>query len=156
MHDKFALCCGPLHNIDDDTKPVLCKFDKPALVALIHENSMQARETPLGFMKDILCAITIGDRGGTHDDKQDETKRIGHEMPLATFHLLRWVEPFLTTHFSRWHALTVDNSNTWFTLSTGLGAHIATEERVDVLPGSVIAPLSILVPDVIPGGKIAR
>src|SRR6266511_5484170 len=107
-------------------------------------------------MKDILRPIAIADTGGTDDDKENEAKCINQEMALATFHLFLRVKSLLTAHFSRCHALTVNNPNTWFTLSACLSPHIAAEERVNVLPYAVIAPGSIIVPDVIPGGKIAR
>ncbi len=58
LDDKFALSCGALDNIDDDAKPALGKFDQPALVALIHKDSLQPWEAFFGFMKNVLGTIT--------------------------------------------------------------------------------------------------
>ena len=146
MDNKFALSCGTLYDVDDNTKPALGKFDKPAFIPLVHKNGTQAWEAPFGFMKDILSTITIRNRRSTHDHKQDEPKRVGHEMPLAPFHLFVWVKSFFTAHFCAFDALTIDNANAWFSLSTGFGPYIAAEERVDVLPCAVIAPRSIVIP----------
>ena len=59
LDDKFALCCWSLDDIHDDDKPTLDKFDKPVLVALIYQYSVQSWEAPFCFMKNILGAITI-------------------------------------------------------------------------------------------------
>jgi hypothetical protein len=107
-------------------------------------------------MKDRGGTITIRNRRSTHDHKQDAPKRVGHEMPLAPFHLFVWVKSFFTVHFCAFDALTIDTANAWFTLSTGLRSHIAPEEPVNLLPWSVVTPFPLIVPDVIPGGKISR
>ena len=86
LDDKFTLCYGALHDIDDDAKPALGKFDKPALVALIHEDSVQPWEAPFGFMKNVLGTITICNRCSTNNDKQNEAERVSQEMALAAFH----------------------------------------------------------------------
>src|SRR6266496_4237256 len=65
--------------------------------------------------------------------------------------LLVRIKSLLPAHCSRCHALTVNNPNAWFSLSTGLGAHIAAEKHVDVLPCPIITLGSIIVPDMIPG-----
>jgi hypothetical protein len=59
LHNKFALSWRAFHDLDDDTRPTLCKFDRPALVALIHQNRMQSWEAPFGFMKNVFGTITI-------------------------------------------------------------------------------------------------
>jgi hypothetical protein len=52
--------------------------------------------------------------------------------------------------------LAIHNADAWFSLSPSFVPYIAAEERVDVLPCAVIAPSSVVVPDVIPDRKIAR
>src|SRR6266540_6303273 len=92
----------------------------------------------------------------TDDQKENEPKCVGHEMALAAFHQFIGVETFFATHFCRCDTLTVNNPNTWLGVSTGLGPYIAAEKRVDVVPCAIITPSSIIIPNVIPGRKIAR
>ena len=82
LDDKFTLCYGALHDIDDDAKPALGKFDKPALVALIHEDSVQPWEAPFGFMKNVLGTITI-----RIDAAQTTTKRMRPSVSVRRWRL---------------------------------------------------------------------
>src|SRR5437870_4776847 len=107
-------------------------------------------------MKDVLSAITIGDTRGTNHHKEDQTERVRHEMALATFHLFRGVEPFFTTHFGRFDALTVNDTDTWFWLASCLDTNIATQQRINAFKCAIISPFSIVIPDMIPRWEIRR
>jgi hypothetical protein len=81
-------------------------------------------------------------------------------VTLATFHVLRRVEPFpppIAVDAQRApDTLAIHNADAWFRISPSFGPYIAAKERVNVLPCAVIAPRSVGVPDVIPSRKIAR
>jgi len=71
LDGKFTLSWRSAHDIDDEAKPLLGKFDQPALVALIYEDCAQPWQAPFRFMKDVLSTITIGDTSGTDNHKED-------------------------------------------------------------------------------------
>src|SRR5580765_6459901 len=102
-------------------------------------------------MKDVLSAIAIRNRGRTDDHKQNQAEGIRHKMTLATFHHLIRIESLLTTHFGGLDALAIDDCDTWFWITGCVAAYGASQQGIDLLPGTIITPLSIIIPDMIPG-----
>src|SRR5262245_48609562 len=107
-------------------------------------------------MKNVLGTITIRNRRRTDDHKENEPKRVGHEMALASLHQFMWVKSLFAAHFCCFDTLTIDDANTGFLVAAGLATNVATQQRIDSLKGPIIPPFPVIVPDVIPGRKIAR
>jgi hypothetical protein len=57
----------------------------------------------------------------------------------------------------RWsRRLAIDNTDTWFWVAICLDTDCSTEQRIHTLQGAIIAPLSVILPDMIPRRKIRR
>jgi hypothetical protein len=57
-------------------------------------------------------------------------------------------------HFCCFDALTIDNGNTWFWVTTFLGSHVTADKRINTVPCAIISPCPIIIPDMVPGRKI--
>src|SRR5436190_15015140 len=115
---------------------------------------MEARESTVRFVENIFRAVTIRDRRGTHDDKENQPECIGHDVAFPSFYLFMWIKSFLTTHFGGLDTLTINDGNTWFWIAIGLTAHLTPQDRGDMLPRAIIAPGAIVIPDMIPGWEV--
>src|SRR5215207_4715056 len=115
---------------------------------------MEAWKSALRFVKNILGTVTIRDRRGTDDNKEDQAKRVGHDVALPSFYLFVRIKSFFTTHFGGCNTLAVNDGNTWFWITIGATAHLTAQDGVDMLPGAIISPDSIIIPDMIPGREV--
>src|SRR5262249_24166586 len=96
----------------------------------------------LGPLEDGPGGLGIGDRGGSHEYRQQQSHRIHQDMAFDAVDPLVAVDAVVPTALRAFDTLAVHTSQARTRLSTGLLSHAFAEDALDFVPGAILGPFA--------------
>lgn len=92
QHDKLVQC-GTLDDFDETSGPAACPVNKPASIATVGEDQLQASKARPQLAEQQLAAVSILNVGRMDDQRHDQADGIDDQMTLAAKDFLARIVP---------------------------------------------------------------